>query len=245
MKKQWLVLGMAAMMSLGCLFACGDGDDKGGDSGVIKGEKVTEQQWAAAPNSVDYKYVVVDYWEKLEGDGWSEEYEEKCIWNGDMFYEYEKDNEDVYISKSWDWEIVRNGKVYWYSKCEEGEEAEAGPWKEFDWTNHYETLDEYLSKHFYFDKEDVIEEEWAEFDMADFTFDEEKGVYYQTTTDEEETEKIEILFLDGKLYSVKWSCSWSDEEGKGEEYEIYTFKKEEIPALPDEEGLNALIAQNQ
>ncbi len=252
MKKQWLVLGMAAMMSLGCLFACGDGDDKGGDNGgVVKGEKVTAEQWAAAPSSVDYKYVVGESWWKVEGDGCFEEEEEKEIWNGDMYYSYEKEHENeegegVDVCQYWDWRIVRNGKVYRYSKYEEGADVGTEPWEEFDWKNNYETLDEYLSKSFYFDKEDVIEE-WAEFDMADFTFDEDKGVYYQMTTEKDETEKIELLFLDGKLYSVKFSWTWTDEDEKEEGYEMYmyTFKKEEVPALPDEEGLNALIAQSK
>ena len=254
MKKQWLALGMAAMMSLGCLFACGDGDDKGSDNGVVKGEKVTAEQWAAAPNNVDYKYVVVDYWWKVEAGECFEENEEKFIWNGDMYYDYEKEHENeegdgVDLLEEWNWEVVRNGKVYWYSKYkeetyDEGKDSGVEPWEEFDWTNNYETLDEYLSKSFYFDKEDMVEE-WAEYDMADFTFDEEKGVYYQTFTEEGETEKIEVLFLDGKLYSVKYSWSYADEEEKEEGYEMFTFKKEEIPALPDQDGLNALIAQNQ
>ena len=243
MKKQWLVLGMAAMMSLGCLFACGDGDDKGSDNGVVKGEKVTAEQWAAAPNSVDYKYVVGEGWWKVEGDGYFEEEEEKYIWNGDVYYAYEKEHENeegdgVDICQYWDWKTVQNGNVYYYSKYEEetydgGKDSSVKDWKKRDWTNNYETLDEYLSKSFYFDKEDVIDD-WAEYDMADFTFDEEKGVYYQTTTDDGETEKIEVLFLDGKFYSIKYSWSWTGED-----------EKEEIPALPDEEGLNALIAQSK
>ncbi len=270
MNKKWLALGLAAMMSFACLAACGDNGDNNGNNdnndegnNVIKGEQVTEEQWISAAENVDYKYVVFEEWYQCVDIASVEGEEAKEIWYDTTHYSYEK---ETYVEESeninelfeeWEWEVLRGGTVYDYYKEEgdgwEGEVSNAGPWKEIDWRRQYngefETADEY----FYADSREFLEEwESGYYSMEDFTFDEEKGVYYMTEveSDEESTENIrfEILFLDGKLYSLKYIFDYREndptENYSEEGYEMITFKKETIPQLPDEEGLNALIEQN-
>ena len=247
MKKKWLVLGLAAIMSFGCLAACGDNDDKGGDNGdgvgseVIKGEQVTAEQWASACDNIDFRYVVEEWWEKeLSLDGEVEEYWEKYIYYENYNYGYEKelevDGEGFYE----DWKVEQGNKTYRYEKWTEnyentGEDSGVRPWR----VVHEDTEfvgDVYL----YYDSED-FQEDWVEYDITEFTFDEEKGVYYKTSDEEE---RIEMLFLGGKLYSITVFYTDADEDCSYEGYWVTTFKKEEIPALPDKAALDALIAQN-
>lgn len=264
MKKRWLVLGLAAIMSLGCMFACGkDGDDSGdtGNTGetVVKGEKVTAEQWAAAMANVDCKNL---YWEEYFKDISDGETEEEWVieqYAENIFYELENEFGD----EDRNWFVYNNGKIYEYEVIKEGDGVDDDDSRTVDW---HVTSKNYTTDHMTKDKAEIIEYIGCYFShilyledyeynnvfeerIENYTFDEEKGVYYRLYNQTRDNgnidkERLEFLFKNGKLYSIVDTVEYVRTDG---DYDLSVmtliFGGKDIE-LPNEEGLNALIAQN-
>ena len=114
MKKQWLVLGLATVMSLGCLVACGDGkgDDKGNDKGdVVKGERVTAEQWDVAFANLDfgnvsYKEHYIEVYDVEVEEEWEME-----RYSGGVYY---AESVEFIADYNKSWIVEREGITYQY-----------------------------------------------------------------------------------------------------------------------------------
>ncbi|MBQ7924560.1 MAG: hypothetical protein IJ329_04570 [Clostridia bacterium] len=283
MKKQWLVLGLAAIMSFGCLIACGDGDD-GDNSGdnntnnVIIGEQVTKEQWKTAFDNIDFTYAVTEWRDyckdDYEGDIWEDEWIEKNIYFGSKgycsYYECEDaivgvQEEELSIEEEWYINKADGSGSKKYSKTEEDVEEKV-VWTSSNYTYELDEreVQQYIAHsatilYNILKLDENIPEEldpWEccesvfEQDIEEFTFDEATGVYHQDWKEEYEDEdekgvdkeRLEVMFLDGKVYSIKgiYTEDYTYDNDETEYWEstyTVTFKKEVIPVPGDEEAM--------
>lgn len=265
MKKRWLALGLATIMSVGCLVACGDGKGTNGNEGDtdihttggnnsngegIKGERVTAEQWATAFANVDKKYSCEEYYTKSVT--WQEEevVQSREVTGSYTFYEnntYVRTSEKELrggverIRDTEQWYTIINESLYTYGNNERQTELE-GEWIVRDVVRNFSGVDTFARM-------------WEDNAMEDFTFDEVSGVYtlqldvampsYTIGVKGEGTSSYSVIFVNGTLYSFSQEVI-RGEEGKDINIDKMgiTFKKQTIE-LPDQDGLNALIASNQ
>ena len=255
MKKRWLAVGLTAIMSLGCLVACGDGKDDGTEQGgggngdgVVSGEQVTQEVWESAFENVDTTNVVGEASGTQKWGSVSYSYTSRVVYAPNKYYmTYEETMTDGARTESEqgaEW-VVKAENGYTYRFDAEGVNSSydiaSGSWVPVSWEEEMEASFEYWTEEWsdVFDGDELINT-----DMTAFTFDSEKGIYYKEKSaiiDEETTSgRVEVMISNGKLYSLKISASTTG-ENEGSESATYTFKAGEIN-LPKQDELNTLIA---
>ncbi len=236
MKKRWLLLGLAAIMSMGVFAACGDkdgdqnGDGGNGGGGEIKGQQVTQEQWENVFINVDFSKVI------REGSGMETDgdtvytYTQKEVYLPNMYYaEYTETMTDGTRTESeggGDWGVKADNGLYYTFDADKVDGA--FDFNDEEWDAHFNeenmTVDfgywEYAWENI-FEGDELINQ-----DMTAFTYDSEKGVYYKeksaTVEGSTRNARVEILISNGKLYSLKVDATATGEYN-GNESMQYTF----------------------
>lgn len=233
MKKRWLILGLAAIMSCGCLFACGDnGDNSNGENDggqMIKGEEVTKEQWDTAFANIDFNYYI---WESKSvfDNGDDPEIENFIVFENTAYFQEGELDESEESGGSWC--TIIDERIYMYL-------GNTSVWEIGD--DYYDVV-----YYLYFVPEMLENLGILSSSIQEYTFDEKQGVYCTTVTDDEyygfSALTVEIVIKSGEVYSIAMNGT-IDEDGVTFTSQIIFEKKTII--LPDEDGLNALVEANQ
>lgn len=258
---------LAGLMSVGCLFACGDGgnndntdNDTGAGSGngggnqngeVVVGTQVTQDQWYMAFANTDYTNVVVTgmYTEKAGDESCTET--ENAVFTPTTYYEeylwVEKEGTTTVDQGSEKyWEHVANGTLYSYET-----ETEDGETETNDWAMETYSLERFDMEDFGYYWTDVFSEDVLLQDLSAYTFNNAKGVYRRekSTMMNGGTYNgwVEVLISNSKVYSVEYAMNYTGTfNGVAMSASVSTkavFKSQAI-TLPSQNTLNALIANS-
>lgn len=237
MKKKGLVLLLAGVTCAGCFAAC-DKKEEGGSVG-----NVTQEQWTAAFENIDLlKATLTEGFIERDENGkllWSDEAtvyvnvdkiygkaNDKSL-NDDGTYEYDED----------EWYMTEiDGVSYEYRKDWDEEEPS---WKKCE--NEHDFSDSMYN----YQSTASIYVEYAKLGLSAAEYDAEEDVYLLEMNQGGSIVNIEIQLKDGAVYQLDMSVTYSYKE-EGELFSAATnmswvFEETSI-ALPDQEGLNALLA---
>lgn len=259
MKKQWLVFGLTALMSVGAFVAC----DKGGSDTTGDGAgEVTSEQWTSEFSAINTDYLTMVVANVSTHGDETMSGEDKFVFDGNKFYNYSYN--EYYIS------------------VEEGEE-ESEP---FEKTKNYQKSETYVTEIdgvsyscAYHTNYDLAEQKWEEpyfsgWSLANegdsiaewkenvvgitlnsmlmyanagksaYTYNAENDAYEMTVSMMGISADLQVKFADGKLVSLAMEQEGS--QGEGAEMEThaatitFTFANETI-TLPEQEELNDYI----
>ena len=206
MKKKWLALGLVSLLGVGMFVACDEADTNG---------KVTAEQWNVQMNNLDLSHVFIDDKFVIKGaDGKVyETWDTYTTINGDAMYVYDYDVWLRYDREKEEWVLEKDQDEIWCKKINDvyyeyrsGRYYDEDGWSENENTSWQEVMYENGSK-LENAKEEIAYtlqsfELYYKMGISAFTHDEQKGVYTMEVSTSETSIKMEIKFVDEKLYSI-------------------------------------------
>lgn len=233
MKNKGIVLFLAGVMCAGCFAACGEEEDG------AKGD-VTQEQWTAAFENVDCTNLIVTMNGLTTIDGVEETFQEiTAYFNVDTSYQKSKrkelseDEKNYDIDESEGYITEIDGVPYVY-------ESSVSSWeKRESMSGSSSMLTSNLSVY--------LDYAMLGFNIAKYNAKEDVYFMEMNLNQSGAIGKIEIQFKDNSVYQLVYEATRSyKEEGKLFSVEVkvsYIFEEVTID-LPDQEGLNALLAED-